>query len=171
MTETTTTATYQLIQQWEFLTVTDIAEAVNQPRRKLARFCEQQIVVPSGPSSGKGRPRLFAVWHVTLFKIALKLEAFGIKQSGLRRIMPVLNRLRSLPIGVPRSVNVAVFQDSDTSEIVAVPWSEFEEDPENSVIIQIDWRLAELDAVMDISRIPAHKEKCRGFYDAVTKMW
>ena len=79
----------RLFYSWGFLTVAEIARVTEMPR-KVALLVEQGVIQPCDPEPGKGRSRLFSIWHALLFRIAFDMERLGVKPTMVRQFMGVL---------------------------------------------------------------------------------
>jgi len=156
---------YRQIQTWEFLSVADIAEALRITPRKVARFCEEGIIVAGERGTGRGSPRMFSIWHVALFQVALELEAFGVKQSGLRELTTFLTGIRSTSIEQPRGSVVRIRLDGLGGFVVeTLEKADYWRSP---VAIEVNWHFAEMEAVSTVTSLPQHQFATRGFQEVM----
>ena len=56
----------------------DVSRILQVPERKVRMWLEREVVIPTMPSRGKGRPRLFSKGDVLQLAIVVRLERAGI---------------------------------------------------------------------------------------------
>ena len=91
-----------LFHDWGFLSVADIASAVEMPRRKVALLVEQDVIQPCEPDPGRGRSRLFSIWSALLFRVAFDLELLGVKPAMLKQFVGKIDAEKSRAWELPR---------------------------------------------------------------------
>ena len=92
---------YRILNGWDFLTVRDVAEWLNIPRRKVQIYVELGLIRSRTSAPGTGNARKFSLTDLTLFALFNRLDGLGIAPRFLRSISSEVNEIFRGPVSEP----------------------------------------------------------------------